>query len=173
MNALTPYRRMARNNAWANATLHAAVRTLPTGAFTDPRPGFFGSICETLNHILMVDLYYIDALEDGGLGLVVFDRDELTDPALLAAAQAETDARLIRFCDELTPQGLGAMHVTARPNGPMKEETAALLLHLFQHQVHHRGQAHVQLSDAGIAPPQLDDFHLLFGRVPSAQTYWT
>jgi uncharacterized damage-inducible protein DinB len=33
-----------------------------------------------------------------------------------------------------------------------------LLLHLFQHQVHHRGQAHAMLSGTAVAPPQLDEF---------------
>jgi len=33
-----------------------------------------------------------------------------------------------------------------------------LLLHLFQHQIHHRGQAHAMLSETRIAPPQLDEF---------------
>jgi uncharacterized damage-inducible protein DinB len=163
---------MARNNAWANATLHAAVGSLPEGAFTAPRPGFFASLCETLNHIHLVDLYYIDALEDGGDGLDIFTGKGFPDPAALTAAQAETDGRLIRLCDALTPRALNEPHVTMRKDGPVEEETAALLLHLFQHQIHHRGQAHVQLSDAGVTPPQLDDFHLRFGRVPSAQACW-
>ena len=34
----------------------------------------------------------------------------------------------------------------------------SLLLHLFQHQVHHRGQAHAMLSATRVAPPQLDEF---------------
>ena len=29
------------------------------------------------------------------------------------------------------------------------------------------------LSHAGIDPPQLDDFYLEHGRVPSAAAYWT
>jgi uncharacterized damage-inducible protein DinB len=33
-----------------------------------------------------------------------------------------------------------------------------LLLHLFQHQVHHRGQAHAMLSATTVPPPQLDEF---------------
>jgi uncharacterized damage-inducible protein DinB len=33
-----------------------------------------------------------------------------------------------------------------------------LLLHLFQHQIHHRGQAHAMLSATGVRPPQLDEF---------------
>ena len=52
------------------------------------------------------------------------------------------------------------------------ERIGAILPHLFQHQVHHRGQAHTQVGDAGIAPPQLDDFFLEFGRAPIAQEYF-
>jgi len=33
-----------------------------------------------------------------------------------------------------------------------------LLLHLFQHQIHHRGQAHAMLSATSVSPPQLDEF---------------
>jgi hypothetical protein len=29
---------------------------------------------------------------------------------------------------------------------------------LFQHQIHHRGQAHATLSGTAVAPPQLDEF---------------
>ena len=54
----------------------------------------------------------------------------------------------------------------------MQEEVGALILHLVQHQIHHRGQAHTMVLEAGIDPPQLDDFHLQFGRVPSARAYW-
>ena len=63
----------------------------------------------------------------------------------------------------------GETGVTLRPGGPVRERVGPLLLHLFQHQIHHRGQAHTMIGDAGIAPPQLDDFHLDFGRAPSAQ----
>ena len=47
-----------------------------------------------------------------------------------------------------------------------------LILHLVQHDVHHRGQVHTMLSHAGIDPPQLDDFYLEFGRVETAKAYW-
>ena len=172
MSALVAYRRMALNNAWANATLYSAFAELSAGAFTARRPGFFTSLCQTMNHIFEVDLYYLDALEDGGRGRSVYDRHEETDAARLGSEQAGVDVRLVRFCAALSEPDLGALHVTEREDGQVEEETGALLLHLFQHQIHHRGQAHVQLSDAGIAPPQLDDFHLQYGRVPSAQAYW-
>ena len=43
----------------------------------------------------------------------------------------------------------------------------ALLPHLFQHQIHHRGQAHAMLAGTGVAPPQLDEFFLDWDRHPT------
>lgn len=168
----TPWLAMALNNAWANATLFGAVQRLAPGAFTARRPGFFDSLAKTLNHIHEVDLYYVDALEKGGLGRSVFDRKRVDDPSELAGLQMQVDMRLAAFCNGITPETLAETRVTDRASGPSDENVSALLLHLIQHQIHHRGQAHVQLSDAGIAPPQLDDFYLKYGRVPSAEAYW-
>jgi uncharacterized damage-inducible protein DinB len=39
-----------------------------------------------------------------------------------------------------------------------RERMDRLLLHLFQHQIHHRGQAHGMLSGTSVPPPQLDEF---------------
>ncbi len=167
-----PYLTMALNNAWANATLYGAISALSEEALAAPRPGFFPSLKATLNHILVVDLYYVDALEEGGQGRSVFDRADLATVAELAAAQAAVDMRLATFCSNMTPSLSDAPRATERREGIVTEQVGPLLLHLFQHQVHHRGQAHTMILDAGIAPPQLDDFHLEYGRVPSAQAYF-
>jgi uncharacterized damage-inducible protein DinB len=162
---------MALNNAWANRTLYGAIDGLAPETLAAPRPGFFPSLKETLNHILAVDLYYLDALEEGGQGRAVFRDEPLSTVADLARTQAATDLRLARFCSALTPETLARTRVTERREGPFEEEVAALLLHLFQHQIHHRGQAHVQVQAAGLAPPQLDEFHLVYDRAPTAQEY--
>ena len=39
-----------------------------------------------------------------------------------------------------------------------EERCDRLLLHLFQHDIHHRGQAHAMLSGTSVKPPQLDEF---------------
>ena len=163
-----PYRLMARNNAWANATLYGAISDQ---VWDRPAPGFFGSMSRTMNHLYEVDLYYVDALQEGGLGRSVYQREDVTNPGALATLQAMVDARLIAFCDQLTVETLAETRATERKDATSKEGVEPLLLHLFQHQIHHRGQAHTQLHHAGITPPQLDDFHLEFGRVPSAEDY--
>ena len=45
-----------------------------------------------------------------------------------------------------------------RRAGVENESLTRLLAHLFQHQIHHRGQAHAMLSGTPVAPPQLDEF---------------
>ncbi len=172
MTALHLLVQMARNSAWANDTLFDVILPLDSRVLHLPRPVFFGSIIATLNHIHSVDLFYIDALEGGGLGREVYTAQDFDAVDQLAKAQADADARLIAFCEALTEQNLSDLRRTERPDGSFEERVDALLLHLFQHQVHHRGQVHGLLSHAGVAPPQLDDFHLEYGRVPSAAAYW-
>ena len=112
---------MALNNAWANATLHRACAGLTEAEFRAPRPGFFGSLCRTLNHIYEVDLFYMDALRGGGLGRAVYRREDIGDPRVLAAKQAETDLALAAFCGALSPEVLAGSRVTARREGEVRE----------------------------------------------------
>lgn len=160
----------ARNNSWANGVLHAAVAQLTAEAFHAERSGFFPSIRETLNHILAIDLYYLDAIEEGGKGRAIFTEYEGREAAApLAEAQAAADRRLIAFCDTMSDSDLDREVMTDRGHaGEIAERLGDLIPHLIQHQVHHRGQVHAMLSDAGVAPPQLDDFHLRYGRDPAA-----
>ena len=154
-----PFRAMAYNNAWANHRLLSACAGLDGQAFHAPRTGFFPSLARTLNHILVVDWLYVDALEGGSLGPAAWaDEVPCHDVARLHAEQRAVDDRLIAVCEGLTAADLaGEVHVH-RGARIQIERRDRLLLHLFQHQTHHRGQAHAMLSETGIAPPQLDEF---------------
>ncbi len=156
------FRAMARNNAWSNRRLLAACARLSQEEFEAARVGFFPSLQLTLNHILVVDWYYLDALEQGGRGPAVY-QNELPFQRLadLAPAQAATDARLVRYCDALGEDGLARVVVVDRgEHGLTREVVSAVLSHLFVHQIHHRGQAHAMLSGTRVEPPQLDEFFL-------------
>ena len=153
------YRAMAYNNAWANHRLLTASLALTQEDFVARRTGFFPSIAQTLNHILIVDWFYVDGLEGGWLG-----PDAWADPMPCAAAQhlkreqAAVDARLIAHCDALTEMDLDTVVRLNRGTRVQTERRDRLLLHLFQHQIHHRGQAHAMLSATSTKPPQLDEF---------------
>jgi uncharacterized damage-inducible protein DinB len=160
------FRAMARNNAWANHRLLTACMALGSVGFSAPRVSFFPSLKATLNHNLQVDRYYLDALERGGLGQAAGDLPEIATPAALRTAQAAQDRRLTAFCDRLEASDLSRRIDTDRGR-PAPERVDRLLAHLFQHQIHHRGQAHAMLAGTGVAPPQLDEFFLDYDRHPS------
>jgi uncharacterized damage-inducible protein DinB len=150
---------MAYNNAWANHRLLGACARLSQAEFTAPRTGFFPSLRATLNHILVVDLFYVDALEGGTLGPTAWADPEPCETALvLASAQREVDRRLIAVVERLGAADLDRIVDIHRGDRIQRERLDRLLLHMFQHQIHHRGQAHAMLSATEIAPLQLDEF---------------
>src|SRR3954453_14378031 len=57
------HRAFAYNNAWANHRLLGACAELTQVKFEAERTGFFPSLQATLNHIYVIDLFYVDALE--------------------------------------------------------------------------------------------------------------
>ena len=154
-----PFRAFAHNNAWANHRLLTACADLTEAEFAAARTGFFPSLQATLNHIYVIDLFYIDALEGGWLGPRAW-ANEVPYPSLseLKPAQSAMDKRLLAICDVLTPELLDGFVRINRDTSVQVERRDRLLMHLFQHQIHHRGQAHAMLSETGVAPPQLDEF---------------
>jgi uncharacterized damage-inducible protein DinB len=177
-NAVLPYRAMAYNNAWANHRLLTACAGLSPAELTAPRTGFFPSLRATLNHILVIDRFYVDAMEGGRLGPAAWaDPEPCKTIAALREAQADVDRRLIAVVESLDEAGLARIVDVHRETHVQHERMDRLLLHLFQHDVHHRGQAHAMLSGTSVPPPQLDEFFAA-GEAPLraaefAQLGWT
>lgn len=156
---LRVFRKLALANRLANARLHRACATLPADELTKPRPAFFDSIQATLNHILLVDRFYLNALEGQRLNRALLDEARACpDLPILTAWQATSDARLISHVESLTPETLTAIVTVDRGERVQHDRRDDLLSHVFQHQTHHRGQVHGMLSATAIPPPQLDEF---------------
>jgi uncharacterized damage-inducible protein DinB len=69
--------------------------------------------------------------------------------------------RLIACCDDLTSARLDDVVSLHRPGDlQCRERIQDVLAHLFQHDIHHRGQVHAMLAGTEVAPPQLDEFFL-------------
>jgi uncharacterized damage-inducible protein DinB len=157
---------MACNNAWANHRLLNACARLSQADFDALRTSFFPSIRATLNHILTVDWYYVDALERALRSEApntdvqrFFDPEEpFATCTELQQAQQAVDRRLIKQCFGLTDAQLDMPIPVQRRAGIETESAARLLAHLFQHQIHHRGQVHAMLAGTPVKPPQLDEF---------------
>jgi len=162
MDLLGHLQRMARNNLWSNERLYRAVLKLEPGEFEAERTSFFPSICETLNHVLLVDLFYSDMLQERGVGRAVGTRFKpCLDAGELAEAQAQFNRRLVAFCGGLIADDLDRRVATDRGEaGIVPERIGDLVAHLFLHDIHHRGQVHAMFSGTSIDPPQLDEFLL-------------
>src|SRR5919106_5394377 len=98
---------MAYNNAWANHRLLTACLALSQEEFTAKRTGFFPSLRATLNHILIIDHFYVDAMEGGTLGPAAWaDQEPCATVAALREAQAAVDRRLLAVVESLGETGL-------------------------------------------------------------------
>jgi uncharacterized damage-inducible protein DinB len=155
---------MARSNAWANYRLLEACAKLSEEEYRARRTSFFPSIELTLNHILSVDWYYLDALDNGGRRwreLYALRDVPCESFDELRREQDAADRRLRAFCEQLADDRLEDTVILNRPGDQRYlERTQDVLAHLFQHDIHHRGQVHAMLAGTASAPPQLDEFFL-------------
>lgn len=151
----------AENNAWSNMRLYGACAALEPDAYFAKRPCFFGSIHNTLHHLLLVDHRYMERIE-GRL-----PPDELPDDlphgelAAMTGSRRAADRRLIALVRGIDEARLvEPVRIVDEAGEAWFDPLYRVLAHLFVHQVHHRGQVHDLLSQTAVAPPQLDEFFL-------------
>ena len=154
---------MACNNAWANHRLLTACSALSQEDFAATRTSFFPSIKMTLNHNLTIDWFYVECAERSLAGqppnTAPPNRDEpFATCAEILGAQHAVDHRLMTLCRGLDETQLDLQVAVPRRTGLQYETLTRLLGHLFEHQIHHRGQAHAMLAGTCVPPPQLDEF---------------
>ncbi len=159
MTLLSFLRSQVRANRLANLRLHAAMASLSRDELHALRTSFFPSLAATLDHILWVDLFYLDCME-GRSGareraLTWLPADTL---AALAAGQVASDERFIALLDASSPAALERLVDIPRHDHLQHEPLQNVVAHLISHQVHHRGQVHAMLAGTTVKPPQLDEF---------------
>ena len=148
-------------NRWANRRLYAACAELGDADYRARRASFFGSIHATLNHILVADRVWLERLGQGPSGVGALDQMLYDDRAALDAARQAEDTRIIAFVESLDQSALArTVHYRTMseqiPGRELRSPVHWVLGHMFNHQTHHRGQAHDQLSQTKMPPPPLD-----------------
>lgn len=155
---MDPFVELASYNRWANARLYGAAFDLPDEAYRRNVGAFFGSLNGTLNHLLVADRIWLHRLTGEGPTYDRLDAILHDDLPSLAAARAAEDDRLVAHVEASADPGAADV-VTFRTTKGVKhsQPRSEILLHLFNHQTHHRGQAHTILSIVtGGEPPSLD-----------------
>jgi uncharacterized damage-inducible protein DinB len=152
------FRQLADYNRWANLRLYGAALDMPEEVYRRPTGVFFSSLHGTLNHLLLTDRIWLKRLTGAGdhpdrLNAILYE-----DRKDLLRARIAEDGRLI---DVVASYGdadlIEAVSYQTTSGKPYRQALQDILLHLFNHQTHHRGQAHACCSIlTGAEPPSLD-----------------
>ena len=153
-------RKMARYNQWQNRNLYDAADRLNEAARRKDRGAFFGSIHNTLSHILWGDTLWMSRFDGweppdapiGDSGGSITDWQELKQERIAA------DMRFIDWGERVQLEALQgdlAWYSGALKRNMVKPR-ALCVMQIFNHQTHHRGQVHAMLTAAGAKPHDTD-----------------
>ena len=142
------YQMFAGYNRWCNERLYAAAAKLPDAEYRRDRGAFFKSLHGTLNHLLVGDRIWMRRFTGAGEMPPSLDAILYEDFEALRAARVSEDVKIVRYVDRLSEADLlGTIRykTVVRPQ-TIEQPLAPALDHFFNHQTHHRGQAHALLS---------------------------
>ena len=153
--------RLARYNRWQNRSLYAAADTLSDAERRRDRGAFWGSIHGTLAHILWGDQQWMVRLAGTPSPRAKSGRESIDaypEWAELTAHRIAFDEAIIRWADGLDPKWLAGdlTYYSGIAKRDLSKPKWLLVTHLFNHQTHHRGQAHCMLTAAGAKPADTD-----------------
>lgn len=154
------YSMFAGYNRWANRRLYAAAFALPDASYRESRGAFFGSLHATLNHLVVTDRIWMRRFTGEGPVHTRLDEVVHADRDALHEARKAEDERIVAYVDGLSEESLAATfsYRTIASPQDITQPLAPALSHFFNHQTHHRGQAHCLLSQiaGNAAAPSLD-----------------
>jgi uncharacterized damage-inducible protein DinB len=142
------YQMFAGYNAWCNERLYAAAAKLSDADYRADRGAFFKSMHGTLNHLLVGDRIWMRRFTSKGEVPASLDATLYDDFVALRAARRSEDAGISRYVESLSDDDLGRKirYRTLSNPADIEQVLAPALEHFFNHQTHHRGQAHALLS---------------------------
>ena len=157
MTTITNFQLLANFNTWANMKILFSCKKLDDTEYKKDRKAFFSSIHGTLNHLLVVDRAYISRIEGKNHDLKSLDQILYENLFQLEEARIKEDKRLVDLVNNLSKKSIHR-EITYQgfDTGKQTYTINLILITLFNHQTHHRGQIHNMLSQADIKPPQID-----------------
>jgi uncharacterized damage-inducible protein DinB len=143
------------HNVWATLQLLDACASLTPEQLGTNVPGTYGSIIDTLRHLVGADRGYLALLGDGALpGIDEEDEAAMTVAELRGVMEADGPVWTAVLAGNPDPDRIVVRH---RPDG--SESHAPLGIRLApvpQHGTDHRSQVCTALTSLGIEPPPID-----------------
>lgn len=149
---------MSAYNAWANRRLFGAANELTEDDYRQHVGVFFGSLHNTLSHLYVTDVLWMARLRGESGPPWLLDHIPHASRSDLTARRKMMDCDIRGFVLSLDDTALEEEITYRRVSDAtlVSQPKAQALAHLFNHQTHHRGQAHAILSILGQTPPALD-----------------
>ncbi len=145
---LARYHMFAGYNAWCNERLYDAAAQVAETDYRANRGAFFKSLHGTLNHLLVGDRIWMRRFTGQGENPPSLDAILYDDFKYLRVARQQEDRRIADYVGSLTEDDLikTIRYRTVVNPQDIEQVCAYALDHFFNHQTHHRGQAHALLS---------------------------
>ena len=158
------------HHIWATLTLIDSCSTLTPEQLASTVPGTYGSIIDTLRHLVDADSSYLWLLSDGKVS--VLDEEGGADLATLRAAIDSHGAVWTRVLEaDLDPDRMVTRH---RDDGSTFSAPLGIrLAQVIHHGTDHRSQVCTALTTLGVTPPEIDvwDYagsHALVSETPAS-----
>ena len=137
---MNPFPDLAAYNAWANRRLYEAAAALTDEQRRADTGIFFRSLHGTVNHLLATDRILMKRFTGEGEAPERLDAILHEDFAELRAARVSEDDRIQGWIGALDDAALAGTFSYRRVTTPERftQPLAPALLHLFNHQTHHR-----------------------------------
>jgi uncharacterized damage-inducible protein DinB len=161
----------AAYNAWANRRVYEAAATLSEEEFVRDTGAFFKSMMGTLNHILVGDRVWMKRFTGDGDAPTTLDTVLFAEFAKLRVAREAEDKRILKWIGALGEKAFAGRftYMTVTDMRTVSQRLAPALDHFFNHQTHHRGQAHMILTVLSRPSLQLDLIY--FQRTEEGRAY--
>ena len=148
------YQQFAAYNRWANRRLYDESARVPDAARRRDLGLFFKSLHGTLNHLLVADYIWLRRMTGEGPQPERLNQILHEDFAELRMAREQADERILGFVTALDEAGYDRVLEYQNSSGrTFQQKLGPALMHVFNHQTHHRGQAHAGLTILGIREP--------------------
>jgi uncharacterized damage-inducible protein DinB len=152
---------LAKYNSHANTEMNACIKQLSPENWEKEYAGFFKSVKSVCNHLYIADFAWLkrfSTLRDFSYAKdplfgknITWDTPAFDTIADYTEKRVELDALIGKFSRELKPADFGK--ILSYKNikcEPQERNAGGLVLHMFNHQTHHRGMISLYLEFAGV-----------------------
>ncbi|MCP5083744.1 MAG: damage-inducible protein DinB [Alphaproteobacteria bacterium] len=152
---------MAAYNRWQNESLYGASANLSDDERRADRGAFFGSIHETLSHLLWGNKIWLSRFGAGVAARkasIADSVEECPDWDEMVRERQAVDQQIIAWAKNFDETALDEdlSWFSGAVGREVSKPLALLITHFFNHQTHHRGQVHAMLTAAGQKPDDTD-----------------